>query len=162
MIADYIVNHQAEFWLIVGFLMLAIEMLTGFTIGVFLFGGLGALAAGLLMMASVLPETWIAGVACTGISSGVIAALLWKPLKKLQGDDVPPPKDNSSDLVGHEFVLASDISPAHPGSTQYSGISWKVEIDENAGVDNIQAGQRVAVTSVEVGLFKVKSKEQPA
>ena len=159
MIADYIVNHQAEFWIILGFLMLAIEMLTGFTIGVFLFGGLGALVAGLLMMATVLPETWIAGVACTGISSGVIAALLWKPLMKLQGDDVPPLKDNSSDLVGHEFMLDSDISLTHPGSTQYSGISWKVEIDKNVGVKDIQAGQTVAVTSVEVGQFKVKPAE---
>ena len=158
MIADYIVNHQAEFWIILGFLMLAIEMLTGFTIGVFLFGGLGALTAGLLMMATVLPETWIAGVACTGISSGVIAALLWKPLMKLQGTDVPQ-KDNSSDLVGHEFVLDSDISLIHPGSTLYSGISWKVEIDKNAGVENVQAGQTVAVTSVEVGLFKIKPAE---
>ena len=111
------------------------------------------------MMASVLPETWIAGVACTGISSGVIAALLWKPLMKLQGDDVPPLKDNSSDLVGHEFVLDSDISLTRPGSTHYSGISWKVEIDKNAGVEDIQAGQTVAVTSVEVGQFKVKPAE---
>jgi len=41
MITDYIVTHQAEFWLVFGFTMLVIEVLTGFTTGVFLFAGLG-------------------------------------------------------------------------------------------------------------------------
>ncbi|MDH5426081.1 MAG: NfeD family protein [Gammaproteobacteria bacterium] len=155
MITDYIVNHQAEFWLALGFVMLAIEVITGFTTGIFLFAGLGALTSGALMSAGVLPETWIAGVSCTGISSGMITALLWKPLKKLQGDK-PVEKDNSSDFVGHEFVLENDITLSQPGSTQYSGISWRVEIDKETGVDTIAAGQRVSVSSVEVGLFKVK------
>jgi membrane protein implicated in regulation of membrane protease activity len=155
MIADYIVSHQAEFWLLIGFAMLAIEIVTGFTTGVFLFAGLGALSTGVLMSFAVLPETMIAGVSCTGISTGIITSLLWKPLKNLQGDR-PREKDNSSDLVGHEFVVESDITPLNPGSTKYSGISWKVEIDKDAGVDTIEAGQRVSVSSVEVGVFKVK------
>ncbi len=155
MIVDYIVSHQAEFWLMFGFAMLAIEVLTGFTTGVFLFAGLGALSTGILMSFSVLPETWIAGVSCTGISTGIITSLLWKPLKNLQGDR-PREKDNSSDLVGHEFVVESDIAVNKPGSTNYSGISWKVEIDKDAGINTIQAGQRVSVSSVEVGVFKVK------
>lgn len=155
MITDYIVSHQAEFWLMFGFIMLVLEVVTGFTVGVFLFAGLGGLVTGLLMTVGVLPLTWIAGVACTGISSGVIASLLWKPLKKLQGDR-PVGKDNSSDLIGHEFVVDSDIAQNRPGATSYSGIAWKVEIDKDSGVDIIPAGQRVTVTSVEVGVFRVK------
>lgn len=155
MIAEYIVNHQAEFWLAFGFVMLAIEVITGFTTGIFLFAGLGALTTGALMSVGVLPGTWIAGVSCTGISSGIITGLLWKPLKRLQGDK-PAEKDNSSDLVGHEFVVENDITMRKPGATHYSGISWRVEIDKDAGVEIIEAGQRVSVSSVEVGLFKVK------
>ena len=155
MIAEYIVSHQAEFWLLFGFTMLVIEVVTGFTTGVFLFAGLGALTTGALMSFGVLPETWIAGVSCTGISSGIITSLLWKPLKNLQGDR-PTEKDNSSDLIGHEFVVESDIAVNKPGSTNYSGISWKVEIDKDAGIDSIEAGQRVSVSSVDVGVFKVK------
>lgn len=155
MIAEYIVSHQAEFWLLFGFTMLVIEVVTGFTTGVFLFAGLGALTTGALMSFGVLPETWIAGVSCTGISSGIITSLLWKPLKNLQGNR-PTEKDNSSDLIGHEFVVESDIAVNKPGSTNYSGISWKVEIDKDAGIDSIEAGQRVSVSSVEVGVFKVK------
>ena len=155
MIANYIVSHQAEFWLVFGFVMLAIEVVTGFTTGVFLFGGLGALTTGSLMSFGVLPETWIAGISCTGISSGIITSLLWKPLKNLQGNR-PSVKDNSSDLIGHEFVVDSDIAMNKPGATSYSGINWKVEFDKDAGIDSIEAGQRVSVSSVEVGVFKVK------
>lgn len=155
MIIDYIANHQPEFWMVVGFALLALEVLTGFTVGVFLFAGLGALLTGGLMSAAVLPETWIAGIASTGISTGVITALLLKQLKKLQGNK-PIEKDNSSDLVGHSFVTESAITKSQPGSTNFSGISWRVEIDHDAGVDVIEAGQRVTVTSVEVGKFKVK------
>lgn len=155
MIVDYIITHQAEFWLVFGFAMLVIEVLTGFTTGVFLFGGLGALTTGVLMSLGVLPETWIAGISCTGISSGIITMLLWKPLKNLQGNR-PIEKDNSSDLVGHEFVVDTDIAMNKPGETHYSGIRWKVEISRDAGVDTIAAGQTVTVSSVEVGVFKVK------
>ena len=158
MIADYIVSHQSEFWLVIGFVMLSIEVVTGFTTGVFLFAGLGALTTGVLMSLGVLPETWVAGVSSTGISTGIITALLWRTLKNLQGNR-PRQKDNSSDLIGHSFVLEGDIAMDSPGSTHYSGITWKVEIDNDAGVDNIDAGQRVVVTSVEVGEFKVKLAE---
>lgn len=155
MIIDYIASHQAEFWLVVGFALLAAEVLTGFTVGVFLFAGLGAVVTGGLMSFGALPETWIAGISSTGISTGVITALLWKQLKKLQGDR-PVEKDNSSDLIGHTFVIDSDITKIKPGSTTYSGISWKVEIDKDAGVDTIETGKSVTVSSVEVGIFKVK------
>ncbi|MCL6415703.1 NfeD family protein [Aestuariirhabdus sp. Z084] len=152
---EYIVNHQAEFWLVLGLALLAVEVLTGFVTGVFLFAGLGALASGALMSLTLIPETWTAGVACTGISTGIITALLWRPLKRLQGGRKSQ-KDNSSDFIGHEFVLESDISATQPGSTLYSGITWKVEVDHKAGVSEIKAGQRVAVTSVDVGRFRVK------
>lgn len=155
MLVDYIVSHQSEFWLAFGFALLVIEAVTGFSVGIFLFAGLGALTTGGLMGAGLLPETWLAGISSTGISSGVITALLWKQLKKLQGDH-PIEKDNSSDLIGHEFVVESDITRSKPGLTHYSGISWKVEIEKDAGVDIITAGQTVTVSSVEVGVFKVK------
>ena len=154
MVIDYIAGHQSEFWVVLGFALLTVEVVTGFTTGVFLFSGLGALLTGILMSFGVLPETWIAGVSCTGISTGIITAVLWKPLKNLQGNR-PRQKDNTSDLVGHEFVVDSDITPANPGATNYSGISWKVVLDKDAGVDTIEAGQRVSVSSVEVGVFKV-------
>ncbi len=159
MIIDYILSHLPEFFLALGFLLLAIEAITGFSVGILLFSGLGALTTGLLMNFSILPETWIAGVSCTGISSGIITGLLWKPFKKLQGDNTHAEKDNSSDLVGHEFTLESDINATQMANVNYSGINWKVQIDHASKIDTIKAGQRVVVNSVEVGLFKVKLAE---
>jgi len=155
MIINYIASHQAEFWLVMGFALLAAEVVTGFTMGVFLFAGMGALVTGGLMSFGALAETWVAGISCTGISTGVITAVLWKPLKNLQGDR-PIGKDNSSDLIGHTFVIENEITTTKPGVTNYSGVSWRVEIDKDAGIDVIEAGKYVTVSSVEVGVFKVK------
>ena len=156
MIAEYIASHQAEFWWAFGFVLLVLEVTTGFTTGILMFAGLGAVATGIMMSIGVLPQTWVAGISCAGISSGVITALLWRPLKNLQGRDHVEPKDNSSDLIGREFVVTSEITKTKPGSTMYSGITWRVEIDPDTGIDTLNAGQKVAVTSVEVGLFRVK------
>jgi len=155
MIAEYINAHQAEFWILLGFLMLAIEVSTGLVTGFLLFGGIGAIISGLLMMMGILNEAWETGMASTAICSALAAVGLWKPLKNLQNDDIPK-KDNSSDLIGYEFVLQQDINLLTPGTTQYSGIEWTVEIYKNAGVDEINATTRVVVCSVEVGKFQVK------
>jgi len=155
MIAEYINNHQAEFWILLGFLMLAIEVSTGLVTGLLLFGGIGAIISGLLMMAGILDETWEVGMASTAICSALVAVGLWKPLKNLQNADVPK-KDNSSDLVGYTFVLQQDITLLNHGTTQYSGIEWKVEIYPDAGVDEISTETQVEVCSVDVGKFRVK------
>lgn len=156
MIIDYINQHQGEFWIAFGFAILAVEVLFfGMTTIVLLFGGLGALITGLMMLAGMLPETWLVGIAGFGINSAVITAILWKPLQRLQGKRVPD-QDKSSDLIGLEFVLEKDIQLHKPGKIRYSGINWRVEIDPGADIDSIAAGQRVTVTSVEVGIFRIK------
>ena len=153
---EYIYNHLPGFWVTFGFTLLAIEVLLfGFTTIIFLFAGIGAVATGLLMMSGLLPETWIAGVACFGLSTGISSALLWVPLKKMQdkgGDDRKP----ESDLVGLEFRLAGDITATKAGSYRYSGIDWKIEIDRSSGLESVSKGDRVQVVSVDVGIFRVK------
>ncbi len=154
---EYFDTHQYAFWFTLGFALLVLEALVfGFTSGVVLFTGIGALVTGGLLWGEVLPATWLYGVACFGISSSLSAVLLWKPLLKFQNFDVPE-KDNSSDMIGHKFRLEQDISLAQPGSTRYSGIDWRVEIDAAADCDKIAAGTRVVVTSVDAGVFRVRS-----
>jgi membrane protein implicated in regulation of membrane protease activity len=153
---DYIDTHQSGFWTAAGFAMLGAEVLLfGFTTIVFLFAGIGALVTGLAMMSGALPETWTAGVACFGISTGISSALLWRPLRRLQ-DSGSPPKHQSSDLIGYQFVLQQEVTLTHPGVHRYSGVNWKVEPDAEAG-DRLDAGQRVTVTSVDAGVFRVRA-----
>ena len=98
---------------------------------------------------------WTAGISCFGITTGVVSALLWKPLQSIQ-DGNAPRKQHSSDFIGHEFVLQQDVTVTHPGQHRYSGVDWKVEIDASAG-DRLNAGQKVAVTSVDAGILRVKA-----
>ena len=153
---DYIDMHQPGFWIAVGFALLAAEVLLfGFTTIILLFAGIGALVTGLAMVLGVLPETWIAGVACFGIATGVAVLALWKPLKRLQDHNVPK-RQHSSDLIGYEFVLKQDVTVSAPGLHRYSGVDWKVEPEADAD-ERLSAGQRVSVTSVDAGLFRVKA-----
>lgn len=158
MIIDYINQHQGEFWIAFGFTILAIEVLFfAMTTIVLMFSGLGALMTGLMMLAGLLPETWLVGIAGFGINSAIITALLWKPLRHLQGKRAPK-RDQSSDLIGLEFILEQDVKMHVPGKIRYSGVDWRVEIDPDPEVeiDVIAAGQRVIVSSVDVGIFRVK------
>jgi membrane protein implicated in regulation of membrane protease activity len=153
---DYINNNLSGFWIAVGFTMLAAEVLLfGFTTIVFFFGGLGAVVTGLLLMAGVLPESWIASIACFGIATGIISALLWKPLKKLQNKSAADQKPQS-DFVGIKFKLDQAISSSNFGKYRYSGISWTVQIAPDSEVDQIAKGHQVEVVSVDVGVFRVK------
>ena len=153
---DYIDMHQPGFWVAVGFALLAAEVLLfGFTTIILLFGGIGALVTGLAMMFGLLPETWTAGIACFGIATGVAGAVLWKPLKKLQ-DHSEPKRQHTSDLIGYEFLLKQDVTASAPGLHRYSGVDWKVEPETDAD-ERLSAGQRVAVASVDAGLFRVKA-----
>ena len=152
---EYIDMHQSGFWIATGFALLAAEVLLfGFTTIIFLFAGLGAIITGLAMMFGLLPETWTAGISCFGITTGLVSTVLWKPLKNMQ--DNTSPQKQTSDLIGYEFVLQQDVTILQPGLHRYSGVDWKVELDGQAG-DQLSAGQRVTVTSIDAGIFRVKA-----
>lgn len=152
---EYIQAHHAGFWIALGFLLLALEVLVfGFTTIVFLFSGLGAITTGLLMQFGILPHTWVAGISCFGLSTGLYSILLWKTLQRIQASE--PQQQQSSDLIGHEFIVEQEITSLQPGTTKFSGISWRVEIDKDAEVDKLSPGQRVVVSSLDAGVFRVK------
>ncbi len=155
MLIEYINDHQAQFWFALGFVLLSIEVATGMVTGILLFASLGSLLTGLLMLTGVLEEVWSVGISSAAICSAIAMGVLWRPLKNMQAQGKPK-KDNSSDLVGYEFVLKQDISFVSPGSTRYSGIEWRVEIDPDVALEKISAGQKVKVNSVEVGKFFVR------
>lgn len=156
MVIEYIHSHQAGFWIALGFILLAFEVLVfGFTTIVLFFAGLGAVTTGLLMQFGVLPTTWTVGIAGFGISTGIYSILFWKPFHRIQANSTPQ-QTQTSDLIGLEFVLQQDISLTQAGTTKYSGIQWQVEIDKHAAVESLRQGQRVVVTSLDAGVFRVK------
>lgn len=160
---DTILQNQAGAWIALGFLLLAIEALAfGFASGVLLFGSLGAILTGALIWFSILPNQFIPAVACFAVSTTLITALLWSPLKKLQsGAELG--NDRSSDLIGHTFRVSSDITASSPGQQKYSGIQWRVELsNELSAGTTIAAGTTVKVTAVSVGVFFVAPENSTA
>jgi len=158
---EYFETHQYAFWFTAGFLLLALEALAlCFASGVILFSGLGALLTGALIWFGIIPSTWIAGIASFGLSSVVITAALWKTLKKLQDrNNHISTQDYSSDFIGYSFRLAETITHTQPGNTRYSGIEWRVEIEDATNVEEISADKKVVVCSVDAGVFRVKEQE---
>ena len=154
---EFFSNNQYAAWFTIGFILLALEMLVlGFSTGFVLFIGVAALLTGTLNWMGVIPDNWTAGIACFGLSSVIISVLLYKPLKKLQDNNVVIAKDTSSDMIGLEFRLEQAISITHRGTKKYSGIEWQVEISKDANIETIPAGTLVRVVSVDVALFRVK------
>ncbi len=153
---EYIHNNFSGFWIALGFALLVTEILVfGFSTLILLFIGLGALTSGLLMTVGLLPETWTAGLACTGVVTGISSSLLWRPMQKLQNSSAQK-SGQSSDFIGIDFILAQDISVIEPGKHPYSGVEWRVEIEKDSEHDSLKKGDRVEVTSVDAGIFRVK------
>ena len=152
---DWINSNMGLSWFIFGCILLVIEaFLFGMSTAVLLFAGFGAVITGILLWIGLVPATWTASFAVFAVSSVVTTALLWIPFKKLQSAPFQQ-TDASSDLIGYEFITDSALSSSTPGTTRYSGIEWKVELDK--GVAEIAAGQRVKVSSLSAGLFRVTS-----
>ncbi len=152
---DNVTSNPANVWFIIGFTLLAIEIVAfGLGSGVLLFGSIGALVTGGLLWFGVIPSNWIVSVACFAIASAVATAVLWVPLKKLQsGAELG--NDRSSDFIGHQFRVKSDVTHLAEGSERYSGVDWKVRISDDTDVSSITAGSRVKVAGIDPGVFYV-------
>ena len=153
---DTFIEHQATIWLAAGFLLLAIEAIAfGFASGLLLFGSLGAIATGILLWLGLIPNGFVAAIACFAVTTAAATAILWQPLKRLQSG-AEMGQDRSSDLIGHTFTVSSDVSISNPGTEKYSGINWRVEPSKAMPGAKIAIGTRVKVTAVSVGVFFVE------
>jgi len=152
---ENLMSNPANVWFVIGFALLAIEILAfGLGSGVLLFGSIGALITGALLWFGILENSWIYSVACFAIASTLVTIALWVPFKKLQsGAELG--KDRSSDLIGYQFRVNQDITRTIEGKHRYSGIDWRICISEETDNDLIPNGSRVRVAGVNAGVFYV-------
>jgi membrane protein implicated in regulation of membrane protease activity len=146
---NWVALHYPEFLIGLGLLLLVIEVTTlNLSVLVLLFIGLACIASGVLMWLGLVPETLLAACGSVALLTLVCAALLWKPLKKLQrgsGDT-----SVKGDFIGHRFVLEQAVSTTEYGAHRFSGVNWKVRSDAA-----LPAGTAVEVVKVEVGFLTV-------
>ena len=145
-------NNLSEILIMAGLALLAIEVVVlGFSTFVLFFVGLAAVVVGGLMTFGILPESMLSALSSVGVLTALLAILLWRPLKSMQGN--VERKKVTSDLVGHSFILEEAVSMTKNPAYSYSGIQWKLSSEQE-----LSAGTLVEVTGVAVGKFIVQAK----
>ena len=154
-VLESLMSNPANVWFVIGFSLLAIEILAfGMGSGVLLFGSIGALITGALLWFGVLENSWIFSVACFAIASALTTIALWVPFKKLQsGTELG--NDRSSDLIGYQFRVDSNVTRMDEGKYRYSGVDWRVRLSEDTDKESISQGALVRVVGVDPGVFFV-------
>ena len=151
-IAAYIsANHAHLFYVIAG-LSFLIELTVMGLSGPLLFFAIASFITAILISMGLI-SGWDIEIFTLGVLTGIIAFLLWKPLKRFQnsGDG----SDNSSDMIGRQVPVSKTVSQA-AGSIRYSGINWNSRLDEGAGVESIDEGKLCTITSVDGNIMLVK------
>lgn len=151
----YFSEHHAQFFFILSALSFIIELaILGFG-GPLLFFALASALTGILISVGVL-SGWDIEILFTAISTAVIAAALWKPLKNFQnsGDG----SDSSSDMIGREVPVSAEIN-AHTGSIRYSGINWNSRLADDSSTESIAEGEQCIIAAVDGNVMLVKPLE---
>jgi membrane protein implicated in regulation of membrane protease activity len=140
-------------WVLVGFVLLAGEMLTpgGFYL---LFFGLAGIVVGLLGLGGVVLPAWGQWLLFTGLSIG--ATLFFRrPLLQLLQKRMPPP--HGEELQGEIATPVEAIPPGMVGKAELRGTSWNAR---NASPRQLAAAERCRVVGVD-GLQLLLEPEKP-
>lgn len=147
---EYISTHLPQTLVVIGLILLAFEVwVLGFSTFVLFFIGVGTIVSGILMALSIIPETFLSSLLATAIISTIVAVFGWKPMKRLQNKVESSSVTN--DMIGHQFILADDLSHGKTSQHRYSGIDWQVRAKQP-----IAAGTEVKIIKMQVGILTVE------
>lgn len=151
-ILQYLLDHHDQTFYLIGGMSLIIELaILGFG-GPMLFFGIAAFITGALSSLGVI-SGWESEIFTLGVSTVILAAVLWKPLKDFQNSGGGP--DTSSDMIGLQVPVAAPINQTS-GKIRYSGIDWNARLSSDAGVELIEADQACIIVGVEGTVMLVK------
>lgn len=125
-------------WMVLGFTLLAGEMLTPGGLYL-LFIGVGALIVGVLAAAGVAGPSWSQWLLFTIISVLSLATLRSRLARSMR------PRELDKAIVGETIELTTGIAPDGVGQGRFRGSVWKVH---NAGSQELGAGTRCRVEGV--------------
>jgi len=147
---EMIVAHPHVFWLSLGGLLLAAEMLGGN--GYLLWSGVAAVITGLLVW--LLPLGWEWQGALFAVLTLVAAWLWWRWLNRQVRSQKPADSalnQRGQQLVGKRYTLDDTLINGR-GHVRIGDSSWPVVAD-----DDLVAGTRVEVIAVEGITLRVKA-----
>jgi hypothetical protein len=127
-------------WVILGFVLLAAEMVSA---GLFLiFFGVGGIVVGVLVRFGVIEAAWMQWLAFSVVSL-VSMALLRKPLQHRLKINVRKDQDT---MLGERAVAAEEIAGGGLGKVEMRGSPWQAR---NLGDSPVKSGQGCRVEKVE-------------
>jgi len=145
---DYLLAQPHAFWLALGGILLAAEMLG--TSGYLLWSGIAAVATGLLVW--VLPLGWEAQGVCFAILTLVAVFLWWRWLShRKQSPQTEVLNQRGQQLVGRRLRLESALVNGR-GNIRIGDSSWPVVADSDLPADS-----EVIVVAVEGILLKIRA-----
>jgi len=149
---QYFLENPDHLWFFIAGASFVIELSIMGLSGPLLFFALASLVTGILVSVGFI-NSWQSEVLAVGIITAIIAAILWKPLKRLQ--DSKGDTDNSSDMIGLKVPASSDIT-ATIGSIRYSGIDWQARLADDANVDSINNASLCEISAISGNTMLVK------
>lgn len=139
----FLESHELIWYAIAG-LSLVVELGIMGLSGPLLFFALASVITGVLVSLGLVVG-WQSEILVVGLSSAIIAFLLWKPLKRMQN---PANKtDNSSDMIGLKVPVVDNVTTV-AGSIRYSGINWQARLDDDADIDVITNDSQCTIVGV--------------
>lgn len=138
----------ANLWLVTGAILVVLELFTAPGVG-FLFGGMGALTAGVaITLGWVGPGDYLMQLGWFAGSSCVWTLVLWKPLKMLRASSQNP--DGYNDMIGSvAIVYGDDLVPGRSGKVAWSGTILHARLSDDFDVERIAVGEEVTIGRVE-------------
>ncbi|MDK2778379.1 MAG: NfeD family protein [Pseudomonadota bacterium] len=151
---EFLQQNLAETLMVAGIASLILELaVLGLSTFVFLFLGISLLLTGLAMMAGLLPDTGTAALWSNTILTALLALVLWKPMKVLQGRKQSGNVD--SDFARKTFILEDDVDASGNSRMTYSGIAWQLKSQAP-----IARGTAVRISRMEVGVMWVEPDQE--
>ncbi|EOZ9389723.1 NfeD family protein [Enterobacter cancerogenus] len=147
---ELIVAHPHAFWLSLGGLLLAAEMLGGN--GYLLWSGVAAVITGLVVW--LLPVGWEGQGVLFAVLTLVAAWLWWRWLNKRVSEQKPADahlNQRGQQIVGRRFTLDTTLVNGR-GHMRVGDSSWPVVADED-----LTAGTQVEVMAVEGITLRVRA-----
>jgi len=151
-IVDYFLQHHDKLLYVLAGVSLVVELTVMGLSGPLLFFAIACAMTGVFVSAGLI-TSWEYEVLSVGILAVLSTVLLWKPLKKFQGE--APVSDSSSDMIG-QIVPVSDVVTVNGGSVRHSGINWQARLHDSAAVDSLETGIRVVIVAIDGNVMLVK------
>jgi membrane protein implicated in regulation of membrane protease activity len=137
----------STWWLIAAAALMTLEAFGIPGIG-FVFAGLSALlVAGVTLAGIFAEEQYVAQFSLWFALTAVLAALLWKPMKRWRVN--PEASEQFSNMIGAAAVVCGGaLRRGHTGSAKWSGTTMRAELSDDAAVEELAEGETALIQEV--------------